>query len=125
MSKIKANCERCYYGGAFIPSEGLASCNCARITEPTEIRYDSLFKKERQYVERKKWDSPCDCEHFTPRLSEGRGDFELNIDISYETQFDCPFCGEELYVFGIGVDETKLVTCDQCRKRIAVEGKAI
>ena len=123
--KRKPNCQKCYHGGSFIPKEGLASCNSARITEPTVIKLDPLFGKERQYVKRNNWNDECDCDHFIPYLSESDGDFELNEVCSFETYFDCPFCGDEIDVFDIDIDETKLIMCGCCGKKIAVKGKEI
>lgn len=122
---IKPNCQRCYYGGCFDHDRQLASCDCKTVTEPTIIAFDTLFMKERQYVSRKKWEDECDCDHFIPHLSETEGDYELEPVCSYNTEFDCPFCGETVYVYDIGVEETEIVTCDECGKQIAVEGKGI
>lgn len=123
--KIKANCKKCYYGGLFEPDRQLASCECENITEPTIIDFDPLFKKERQYVSRKKWKEECDCEHFIPHLSESEGDYELEACCTFNTVFDCPFCGNTIYVYDIGIEETEIVTCDECEKQIAVQGKCI
>ena len=123
--QMKANCQRCYHTGVFIPQRGLASCNSARITEPTIIEFDGLINKERQYVKRNNWDDECACEHFIPYLSESREDFELEEVCTYETSFDCPFCGESIDVYDIGIDETKLIMCHNCEREIAVKGKEI
>lgn len=42
---MKPNCRRCYYGGVFVGNKGLASCDSARITEPTIIEYDKALDK--------------------------------------------------------------------------------
>lgn len=123
--EIKPNCRRCYYGGLFDHNRQLASCDCKTVTEPTIIAFDTLFMKERQYVSRKKWEDECDCDHFIPHLSETVGDYELEPVCSYNTEFDCPFCGETVYVYDIGVEVTEIVTCDECGKQISVEGKCI
>jgi predicted RNA-binding Zn-ribbon protein involved in translation (DUF1610 family) len=95
------------------------------VTEPTVIGFDPLFKKERQYVSRKKWEDECDCEQFIPHLSESEGDYELEAVYAFNTEFDCPFCGSTVYVWDIGIEETAIITCDECGKQIAVEGKNI
>lgn len=123
--KIKPNCRRCFYGGSYNHNKQLASCECENVTEPTIINYDTMFKKERQYVSRKKWEDECDCEHFIPHLSEAEGDYELEAVYTFNTSFDCPFCGNTVYVWDIGIEETALITCDECEKLIAVEGKRI
>lgn len=61
----------------------------------------------------------CDCDHFIPHLSETEGDYELEPVCSYNTEFDCPFCGETVYVYDIGVEGTEIVTCDECGKQAA------
>lgn len=122
---MKPNCEKCYHGGIFVKNKGLASCNSARITEPTVIEYDNFFKKDRQYVKRMNWDDECKCERFIPLLSESDKDFELVEVLTYETSFGCPFCGEDIDVYDIGIDETKLITCYNCERKIAVSGKEI
>mgnify|MGYP003290184638 CR=1 FL=1 len=122
---MKPNCRRCYYGGLFVHNRQLASCDCKNVTEPTFIVYDELFKIERQYVHRKNWEDECDCEHFIPHLSEAEGDYELEATCTFNTSFDCPFCGETVYVWDIGIEETAFVTCDECGKQIAVQGKGI
>lgn len=122
---IKPNCRRCYYGGLFDHNRHLASCDCENVTEPTITAFDPLFKRERQYVSRKNWNDVCDCEQFIPHLSESEGDYELEPVCAYNTEFDCPFCGETVYVYDIGIEETEIVTCDECGRQIAVEGKAI
>ena len=123
--KIKPNCRRCFYGGLYNHNKHLAACECKDVTEPTIIDYDPLFKKERQYVSRKKWEEECDCEHFIPYLSEGEGDYELEATCTFNTSFDCPFCGNTVYVWDIGIEETAFITCDECEKQIAVQGKGI
>lgn len=123
--KIKPNCRRCFYGGLYDHNKQLASCTCKDVTEPTIIDSDALFKQERQFVSRKKWEEECDCEHFIPHLSEAEGDYELEATCTFNTSFDCPFCGNTVYVWDIGVEETALITCDECEKQIAVEGKGI
>lgn len=123
--KIKPNCKKCYYGGSYIPNEQLASCKCTDVTEPTVIKFDDLFKKERQYVKRKNWDDESYCEYFIPHLSESDDDFELEAVCTFTTSFDCPFCGENIDVYDIGIEETRLVNCEECGKRLAVKGKSI
>lgn len=122
--KIKPNCRRCFYSGVYDPNEQLASCKCENVTEPTIIKHDPLFNKERQYVSRKNWKDECDCEHFIPHLSEAEGDYELEQACTFNTSFDCPFCGNTVYVWDIGFEETELITCDECKKQIAVNGKS-
>lgn len=123
--KIKPNCQNCYYGGSYRPNESLASCEAPYPKEPTVIKFDELFKKERQYVKRKKWDDECDCKNFIPHLSESNGDYELEAVCTFNTSFDCPFCGENIDVYDIGIEETQIIKCDECGKEIAVDGKAI
>ena len=123
--KIKPNCRRCFYGGSYNHNERLASCECKNVTEPTIIKNDPLFNKERQYVSRNKWEDECNCEHFIPRLSEAEGDYELEAFCVFNTSFDCPFCGNTVYVWNIGIEETAFITCDECENQIAVEGKCI
>ncbi len=122
---IKQNCEKCYYGGSFRPSEHLASCAAPFPKEATVTRFDELFKKERQFVRRKNWDDECDCGNFVPSLSEADGDYELEMLCTFMTDFDCPFCGETIYVDNLGIEETKLITCSECARQIAVHGKQI
>lgn len=122
---IKPNCQRCYYGGLYDPKAHLASCDCENVREQTVIQFDPLFKKERQYVPRKEWEDECDCEYFIPHLSESEGDYELEAVCTFNTSFDCPFCGNTVYVWDIGWGETEFITCDECEKEIAVEGKGI
>ena len=122
---MKANCQRCYYGGVYSPSEQLASCDCENMAKQTIVKYDPLFKKERQWVSRKEWGEECDCQHFVPHLSEAEGDYELEPICAFNTSFDCPFCGNTVYVWEIGLEETVLITCDECEKQIAVQGKGI
>lgn len=123
--KNKPNCRRCFYGGAYNHNKQLATCECKNVTEPTIIDHDPLFNRERQYVSRKKWEDECDCEHFIPHLSEGEGDYELEAVCTFNTSFACPFCGNTVYVWNIGIEETALITCDECEKQIAVDGKSI
>ena len=123
--KIKPNCKRCFYSGSFSTKAQLASCGCVNVTEPIIIRYDRLFDRDRQYVSRKNWGDECDCEHFIPQLSEAEGDYELEAVCAFNTSFDCPFCGNTVYVWDIGIEETLLITCDECEKQIAVKGKRI
>lgn len=122
---MKANCRRCYYGGMYDHNRKLASCKCENVTEKAIIDFDPLFKKTRKYVPRKKWEEECDCEHFIPHLSEYEGDYELEAVCLFNTSFECPFCGNTVYVWGIGIEETEIITCDECEKQIAVEGKGI
>lgn len=58
-------------------------------------------------------------------FKQSEGDYELEAVCAFNTEFDCPFCGETVYVYDIGIEETEIVTCDECGKQIAVEGKAI
>lgn len=122
---IKPNCQKCYYGGSFKPNESLASCIAPYPKEPTITKYDELFKRERRFVKRRNWDDECECGNFIPYLSEADGDFELEAVCTFNTSFDCPFCGETIDVYGLEVEETELVTCDECGKQIAVHGKEI
>jgi hypothetical protein len=122
---IKPNCQKCYYGGGYKPNEHLACCNAPYPKEPTVIKFDELYKRERQFVKRKKWDDECDCGNFIPSLSEADGDFELEAVCTFNASFDCPFCGERIDVFDLGIEETELVKCDWCGKQIAVHGKSI
>ena len=122
---MKPNCRRCFYGGLYDHNRQLASCDCGNVTEQAITDFDPLFKKERKYVSRKKWEEECECEHFIPHLSESEGDYELEAVSTFNTSFDCPFCGEKLYVFDIGIEGTEIITCDECGKQIAVEGKSI
>ena len=123
--KIVPNCKKCYYGGTFIPNEYLASCKAPFPKEPTVEKYDELFKRERNFVRRRNWDDECECGNFVPQLSETDGDFELEAVYIFRTSFDCPFCDEIIYVDDIGIEETRLVKCDECGKEIAVKGKCI
>lgn len=123
--KMKPNCRRCFYSGSYSHKLKLASCRCENVTEPTIIKYDPLFNKEQKYVSRDNWSDECDCEHFIPHLSEAEGDYELEAVCAFNTSFDCPFCGETVYVWEIGLEETALITCDECEKQIAVTGKGI
>ena len=122
---IKPNCRRCFYSGSYIHNKQLASCRCEKVTEPTVIENDPLFGKPQQYVSRKEWEEECDCEHFMPQLSEVEGDYELEAVCTFSTSFACPFCGNTIYVLDIGIEETEIITCDECRKQIAVCGKTI
>ena len=123
--EIKPNCRRCYYAGIYDPKAHLASCDCKMVTEQTVVQFDPLFRKERQYVSREKWEDECDCENFIPHLSEAEGDYELEATCTFNTSFDCPFCGNTVYVWDIGIEETAIITCDECERQIAVEGKGI
>lgn len=123
--KIKPNCQKCYYGGSFKPNEHLASCNAPYPKEPSITKYDELFRRERVFVKRINWDDERECGNFIPRLSESDGDFELEAVCTFNASFDCPFCGETIDVYGLGVEETEIVTCDECGKKIAVQGKSI
>ena len=122
---IKPNCQKCYYGGGYKPNECLASCSAPYPKEPTVIKFDELFKRERQFVRRRKWDEECDCGNFIPSLSEIDGDFELEAVYTFNTSFNCPFCDEIIDVYDIGIEETQLITCDECARQIAVQGKQI
>ena len=122
---MKPNCQRCFYSGVYDPNAHLASCACENVTEQTVIKFDPLFKKERQYVSRKNWKDECKCEHFIPHLSESQGDYELEQVLTYNAVFDCPFCGNTVYVFDIGIETTEVITCDECEKQIAVNGKSL
>ena len=121
---MKPNCQRCFYSGSYSSKAELASCRCENVTEQTIIKYDPLFKKERKYVPRKNWSDECDCEHFIPHLSEAEGDYELEPVCTFNTSFDCPFCGNTVYVWDIGINGTEIITCDECEKQIAVNGKS-
>lgn len=123
--RIKPNCRRCYYGGAFRPDEHLATCECDTVTEPTVIMHDPLFNRERKYVSRENWADECDCECFVPHLSECEGDYKLEAVCTFNASFDCPFCGNTIDVWDIGIEETTVVTCDDCGRRIAVDGKVV
>ena len=123
--KIKPNCQKCYYGGGFKPNRYLASCDAPFPKEPTVIEYDELYKRERKFVRRRNWDDECDCKNFMPLLSEYDGDIELEASVTFNTSFDCPFCGEVIDVYDIGIEETVFVTCDECGREIAVKGKCI
>lgn len=127
MSKRKVipNCFNCYYGGAYDPQKQLASCDSAVITEPTVTMYDAFLKKDRKYVKRADWFEKSDCEYFVPVLSESNEDFELESITTFQTSFDCPFCGESIDVYDIGIEETRLEECPTCGKIIAVKGKEI
>ena len=121
--RIKPNCQRCFYGGTYNPTKQLASCECEKVT--TIIEYDPLFRKEREWVSRKKWEEECDCEHFIPQLSEAYGDYELEAVCTFNTSFECPFCGNTIYVWDIGFEEKAFIICDECERKIAVQGKGI
>lgn len=122
--KIKQCCQKCYYGGTFIPNESLASCNSVP-KEPTITKYDELFRRQRQFVKRRNWDDECECGNFIPNLSEIDGDFELEAICTFDAHFYCPFCNEPIDVYDLAVEEIRLITCDECAKEIAVHGKAI
>ena len=123
--KIKASCKGCYYSGHYIPNKHLAYCRCEDVTEPIVIQLDPLLGREERYVKRENWEDECNCEHFVPHLSEYNDDYELECVCTYETSFACPFCGETVDVWDLGIEETKIVTCDECGKQIAVDGKHI
>lgn len=122
---MKPNCKKCFYGGTFKPNRSLASCSAPYPKEPSIIEYDELFQRERTFVKRRNWDDECECNNFIPKLSETDGDFELEPVCTFSTDFECPFCGEFVYVDNLGIEETKLVTCGECGKQIAVKGKSI
>lgn len=122
---MKPNCQKCYYGGSFKPKEFLASCNAPYPKEPTVIKFDELYQRERQFVKRKNWDDECECKNFIPSLSEFDGDFELEAVYTFNAHFDCPFCGEIVDVYDVGIEEIQLVNCEECGKQIAVHGKSI
>ena len=122
---IKPNCKKCLYGGFWNPSESLASCSTPMPKEPTVTKFDKVFKKERQFVKRRNWDDECECKNFIPHLSEIDGDFELEAVTTFNASFDCPFCGENVDVYGLGIETTEIVTCAECGKEIAVKGKCI
>jgi DNA-directed RNA polymerase subunit RPC12/RpoP len=89
------------------------------------MEFDTLFNKERQYVLRDNWEDECECENFIPKLSESNGDYELEAIYTFCTSFECPFCGSTVYVMDLGIEETAIITCDECGKHIAVKGKEI
>ena len=122
---MKANCQKCLYGGLWNLSQGLASCSAPMPQEPTVTKYDELFKKERRFVRRRNWDDECECKNFIPHLSEIDGDFELEAVTTFNASFDCPFCGENVDAYGLGIEETAIVTCNECGREIAVKGKCI
>ena len=122
---IKQNCQDCYYGGHYIPNKHLACCRCEKVTEPTIIEFDPLFNRKERYVKRQNWDDECECDNFIPSLSESNGDFELETVCSFNANFNCPFCGENLDVYELGVEETRFIACYECGKEIAVKGKEI
>lgn len=123
--KIYPNCQKCYYGGSFIPNQSLASCEALYPKEPTVTKFDGLFQKERQFVRRRNWDDECECKNFIPMLSEFDGDIELEPVCTFSTSFDCPFCGENIDVYDLDIEEIRIVTCYECGKEIAVRGKSI
>lgn len=123
--KIKPNCQKCYYGGSYKINEKLASCKATYPEEETVIKFDELYGRERQFVKRENWDDECECSNFIPRLSEIDGDFELETVYSFKASFDCPFCGNNIDVYDIGIEETIVIECDGCGKEIAVCGKEI
>lgn len=122
---MKAKCSDCYYSGCYIRNEHLVSCDCADITEPTVTYFDDMFKKERQCVHRENWDDECECECFIPQLSEENGDYELEQTTIFSANFDCPFCGYEIDVDDIGIEENIIVECPECERKIAVKGLSI
>ena len=122
---IIPNCRKCYYGGGFKPNKHLASCNAPYPKEPTITIFDELYNRERQFVKRNNWDDECNCKNFIPQLSEIDGDFELEVVYTFKTTFDCPFCGEIIDVYDIGIEETQIISCNECAKKIAVQGKSI
>ena len=121
--KIDPNCQLCFYGGVYNHNKQLASCECEKVRTITE--YDPFFKKDRQWVPRQKWDEECDCGYFIPRLSEANGDYELEAVVTFNTSFECPFCGETVYVWNIGFEEIAFITCDECDRQIVVTGKTM
>lgn len=123
--KIKPNCRKCYYGAHYIQNKNLACCRCENVTEPTIIKFDPFFDREERYVKRVNWEDECDCEHFIPHLSESDGDYELEAVCTFQTSFACPFCGEEIDVYDLSIEETQIITCYECGKQIAVDGKGI
>ena len=48
--------------------------------------------------------------------------FELEEEVIFNTEFDCPFCGEKIDVCDVSVANVQLITCDNCNKLIAVDG---
>ena len=122
--KIKPNCFKCYYGGLFSEKEHLASCRCEEVTEPTYVYHD-FMESEIQCVARQNWEDECNCEHFMPNLKESEDDYELEMRYSFSTSFDCPFCGNTIDVWDIDVEEIKLVTCEECGRKMAVHGKEL
>lgn len=122
---MKANCRNCYYSGGYIHNEHLAACNCSNITEPTVTQFDDMFKKERRYVHRDNWDDECECECFIPQLSESNGDYRLEENVTYSAYFDCPFCGGGIDVDDIGVEENVIIECEECGRKMAVQGLQI
>lgn len=122
--RIKPNCRKCYYSSCYIHSEKLAGCKCEDIDEPTVLAEDKTFG-DTLCVKRNEWAEECECEHFMPRLNELEGDFELEAHTSFDTSFECPFCGADIDIFDIGIEETVICTCDECGRKIAVDGKAI
>ena len=122
---LKPNCQKCFYGGMFRPYEGLASCSCEQVVKDVVYYHDDLFKVRRKGVKRTSWDEECSCEMFTPDLSETEGDFTLEPVCYFTTSFDCPCCGEEIYVDDIGIEEVKHVQCDSCGMLMVVRGKSL
>lgn len=64
----------------------------------------------------------CECNQFVPLLSERDNDFELEQEVIFNTEFDCPFCGEKIDVCDVSVANVQLIPCDNCNKLIAVDG---
>lgn len=122
---IKPNCKKCYYGGLWKPSESLASCSAPMPKEPTVTKFDEFLNRERRFVKRRAWDDECECRNFIPSLSEIDGDYELEAVTTFNASFDCPFCGENVDVCGLGIEETVIETCPECGMEIAVKGKCI
>lgn len=121
-NKIKPNCEKCYYSGVYYSQKHLASCDNPSITEPVVIKHDDLLNRERRCVRRSAWNEECECNQFVPLLSEQDNDFELEQEVIFNTEFDCPFCGEKIDVCDVSVANVQLITCDNCNKLIAVDG---
>lgn len=121
---MKANCFNCMYGGSYNPIKKIASCECENIVEKTIVEYDKVLKKNRIFVQRKDIDQETDCPNFIPDLSENSGSYILEEDCSFIAHFDCPFCGEEIEEYGLGVEETRVIECD-CGHKLYIHGKQI